>query len=214
MLAVRAFFAVLISGISIILLANPASAYSGYDAAIYANTYAITPHAGAYPYFEDDCTNFVSQAVHAGGFSTVNPGQNPQDNRNWWVAKSTFSTSGFNWSLAWSVSLDYRNFLQYDTPGGISEGTAPGYSRPSYTPAYVGQGDVLFYNWSGKNDFRGIAHSAIQVGTITDPDSKLYGDVVDQHSNNRKWAFWSLEPYNSQRASTIIYFYRIDRSNH
>ena len=40
-----------------------------------------------------------------------------------------------------------------------------------------------------------------------------YGNYVDEHTNYRYHAFWSLKPYNSFWSTTTIYFMHISSSN-
>ena len=56
------FVALAISSVNV----TSASAYNGTAAKNYAETYAVN-HNGAYYSYTDDCTNFVSQALRAGG---------------------------------------------------------------------------------------------------------------------------------------------------
>ena len=64
-------------------------------------------------------------------------------------------------------------------------------------------GDVLFFNW-GQGE--GLSHAVIQVGIGTDPNlypnQVWYGNYIDEHTNNRKHAFWSLKPYNADWKTT------------
>ena len=53
------------------LLAVISGCYNGVDAANYAKTYALSSNS-QYVLQNDDCTDFVSQAVHAGGASFIN----------------------------------------------------------------------------------------------------------------------------------------------
>jgi hypothetical protein len=101
----------------------------------------------------------------------------------------------------------FDQFLVYDSPGGIPEGSAPGTSIDFYTPDSVVTGDVLFYDWGDGN---GVNHAAIQVGIGYDWNNVLYGNHVDQHTNDRQHAFWSLKPYNPNWNTTTIYFMHID----
>jgi hypothetical protein len=190
--------------------AGPVAAYNGASAAWYADVYA-RGYNSAYPEFSTDCTNFVSQAVHYGGFSMVGGSSSTSDTQ-WWIHTLTY---GWAWSHSWSVAVDYDSFLWQDSPGGIGQGTAPGTATYYYTPNSVVTGDALFYDW-GQGE--GISHVAIQVGIGTDPNypngQTWYGNYIDEHTNNRYHAFWSLYPYNAAfRNTTTIYFMHIYASN-
>jgi hypothetical protein len=195
-----------------IALASPAYAYNGNNAASYADNWWNSYNTLQYPKFSDDCTNFVSQSVHNGGYSFVGyPGSTTSD-FNWWGA---LSLSPIN-THSWSVAADYYTFLFEDIPGGIPEGAAAGTSTNYYTPNSVVTGDVLFYDWG---QGLGVSHATIQVGIGYDPNKPngqvWYGNYIDEHTNNRYHAFWSLYPYNAaDRATTTIYFMHIAASNH
>lgn len=192
--------------------ASPALAYSGSAAAQYADTYATSPNNGTYPVFTADCTNFVSQALHAGGYPFRQYGTNSTGSDAWWVINH--GNDSFSWALNWSVANDLYHFLIDDVPGGVTEGTAPGSSTNDYTPNAMVTGDVLFYDW-GQGE--GISHAAIQVGIGTDPNmypnQVWYGNYVDEHTSYRGHAFWSLKPYNAYWATTTIYFMHVLSSN-
>jgi hypothetical protein len=210
---IQRFLAVLVaalglSGSTIVVTATPALAYYSQGAANYADYWAKGRN-GNYPSFGSDCTNFVSQAVHeGGGYSYIGRNQSTTDNHLWWVSWS--STSGFRYSNSWIRVQDFYEFLILDYPGGWYQGTAPGTATYYWTPDTVVTGDVLFYDW----DNNGIKdHASIQVGWGQDPDSGWSGNYIDQHTTDRFHAFWSLRPYNSQYASTVITFMHIDYRN-
>lgn len=184
-----------------------ADAYSGSAAAQYADQWALVPNSNWYQ-FSDDCTNFVSQAVFAGGFSMKGVGGSRTDDHNW------FATQTFGYwttSNSWAVSANYLNFLNWTYPGGWNWGTQPGYSGSVNSGLQVG--DVLFFNWG---QGQGISHVSFQVlvGYYTDANSGWVGDEVDQHTTNRYHAFWSLAPYNPLQSTTTITLMHVDSANH
>ena len=176
--------------------------YYGYDAADYANTYALHYNA-YYRSYNDDCTNFVSQALFAGGMPMQ--GEYGEGYLSWWYSISQGpSNSWINVGLL-------KTYLTDDNPGGTQEAEwGPAQDRTPYTPNSIVEGDLIFYNWSGGI---GMDHVSMQVWIGTDPNSGMYGDLVDQHTTNRNDAFWSLYPYNPQRATTDYYLEHIWSSN-
>jgi hypothetical protein len=195
--------------------AGPASAYSGSGAAKYADTWATSDNYPTYPIFSSDCTNFVSQAVHAGGYPFRNEAGTGTD--SWWIIRSgPTKDTGYVWGYnnSWVNVVDYYNFLIADNPGGFPEGSAPGSSTNYYTPNSVVTGDVLFYDWG---QGQGMSHATIQVGIGDDPNQLpnqvWYGNYVDEHTNNRYHAFWSLKPYNAWWSTTTIYFMHVSSGN-
>ncbi len=190
-----------------ILAAPSAVAYDPVGAKNYANSWAVSRNSYYYPSFSADCANFVSQSVHAGGYSFVG-GDSETSLYQWWIRKTIW---GFDYATTWSVAPRLRLFFMYDIPGGISSGTAPGTSTNYWTPDAVVTGDVLFYDW-GQGE--GISHTSIQVGWGDDPGSSYNGNYIDQHVTDRYHAFWSLRPYNKYYASTTVYFMHIAANNY
>lgn len=102
----------------------------------------------AYVVYGDDCTNFVSQCMKAGGWATVGswPGSSRSDDHNWYVA-------GYSWdtSYSWGGAQNW-----YDFAHTISHRTI--LLSSSYD---LSLGDVLQYD-HGKNG--NIDHTQICTG--------------------------------------------------
>jgi hypothetical protein len=185
-----------------LLGSSPASAFTGGGAASYADHWATTRNSN-YPSFSEDCTNFVSQALHdslGGQKPYVNNGADSTSVNNWWAQYS--SIFGFSNSQTWSVADSFYNFMNFH--GGVVAGRAgPNQSEQlaTYTPANVVTGDILFYDWENNGS---MDHVGIQVGIGNDPSAGLYGNYSDQHTNDHYHAFWSLLPYNEHWPTTAI----------
>jgi Putative amidase domain len=184
-----------------IMAVTPAFAYNPTAAAQYADQWSSNNEQlrnPMYRSFTDDCTNFVSQALHAGGFPYT--GSSETHYQSWY-----YNSHGN--SFTWSVAPDLLNFLYYDYPGGY-----PVAYRSPYQSNYSGGqiGDVIFYDW-GYGE--GVSHTSIQVAVGTDPNSLWYGDLVDQHITDRKHAIWSLRPYNGNAATTYMTVVHVDAGN-
>ncbi|MGH9132187.1 MAG: amidase domain-containing protein [Acidimicrobiales bacterium] len=206
---------------ALLILPGTAFAYNGGAAAQYADAYTQTPNP-QYTYFNgDDCTNFISQAFRAGGFSMVNSPLNtynpsPGDDHNWWDLTGAEQYTVYPQpatSHSAAVAQDLNTFLVVDNPGGISEGYFyynNGNNRaPAYTPNAMVTGDVLFYDWTDDGD---IDHASMQVGIGTDQYG-FYGNVVDSHTNPRYHVFWTLKPVNTQWKTTVVYFQHVAATN-
>lgn len=194
-MAKRRFLPAVLAFVVIGLTAPAAAAYSPSQAAQYADTWATSRNPN-FKTFTDDCTNFVSQALNAGGFAMVGSGGSTTSYTNWFMQNLGFGL--WNWSHTWSVVPDQLNFLYYHSPGGY----ARGYVTPQYQSGLRSGGavgDVLFYDWGSR---QGVSHSAIQVSYGTDPVSGWTGDLVDTHITDHFHAFWSLKPYNANLAAT------------
>jgi hypothetical protein len=208
LLGILAVLTAVVGGL-IVAPASPAYAYSGGGAAYYAEQW-WNSHNTNYAIINDDCTNFVSQALHSGGGFSYVGGTSSTDDYQWWMHYSSWT--GFSWSRSFTFADDLYKFLMWHYPGGWYEGSARSSveQNATYTPDSVVTGDVLFYDWdsNGTKD-----HVGIQVGWGSDPISGWYGNYQDQHSNNRHHAFWSLLPYNSQWQTTTVTFVHVDSRN-
>jgi hypothetical protein len=90
-----------------------------------AINYAYTWWNGQNPNYPDfggdDCTNFISQSMIAGGFSMLGTGdgcRHESTQTEWYVnANSSWSCWGSNsnweWSTAWSVVYDFRRYFTF-----------------------------------------------------------------------------------------------------
>lgn len=91
-----------------------AAAFSGAAAASYADSYATNRNL-YWPAISNDCANFVSQSLYAGGYPMHGVGGNTADNRNWYMR----SVSGtWTWTQSWSFARYLYIFLATDSPGG------------------------------------------------------------------------------------------------
>jgi hypothetical protein len=174
------------------VLASSIFSYDGLAAAAYADFWALgfLCDASSGPCFEvrgDDCTNFASKAMNAGGF--------PQDNM--WFATKAWWELEWNYSTIWSVVYDLYDYLMY-TGYGQEIATAPGTTTDSNTG--LAPGDLVFYDWDSDGQ---VDHVAI----LTTPGSD--GDEVDAHSNERYHQFWTLQSWNNQASTTTIHLVHI-----
>ena len=125
-----------------VLSASPALAYNGGTASSYADTYWNNYNTSKYATMNADCTNFVSQALHASGFSFVNAGQNNSDDHNWWCRWGWGGQWADSWSNSWVLVTDQYNFLMWHCPGGWNYGTL-GATTNAAPPNGLSRGDVL-----------------------------------------------------------------------
>lgn len=136
--------------------------YNRELAVAYALRYGKNPNPN-YHYFNvygnigGDCTNFVSQCLHAGGIPKVFSGEFP-----WWYRDQN------NWSISWINShslywcLKIRERQSLDGPRAIEVSSID----------QLDIGDIIFY----ENLKGGIDHAAIITGT-------RYGlPTITQHS--------------------------------
>lgn len=184
---------------------GPASALDRGNAADYADTWYDAKN-GVYPGFSDDCTNFISQALHAGGikFRTADfSWSGPYDNPAYWYANGTLD----EWTQTWAVAKKSANWVN-----GLANGretVVPANQEGAQPPSgYRKRGNVVYYDWDGDGV---INHASIvTVADGTDPSSGRTGTLIDQHTTNRKHAIWNLVPYNSQAQTTVYYVVYVD----
>lgn len=181
----------------------------------YADTYAEHPNS-SFGEINPDCTDFVSQSLQAGGFNTdedwspwhgyLNPLHNPQA----WLPWSEKFREGQAATKAWASAQDLQGYLLSQEGGKTGGPTGTALSPISANPfndnpdpnalknAGLKPGDIVFYDWGDKNPDGspvGIEHSAVYVGqqkTKLPDGTEVMADVVDYHTNDKKWQFWAL----------------------
>jgi hypothetical protein len=180
----------------LLFTATPVSAtsagYNGAAAAAYADTYWST-YNSQYPSFANkggDCTNFVSQALYAGGIAMRTSPPYTGD-AAWYIQQR--NRKNWTWSVPWVNAQDDSVFLVQDLPGVTQVETLTGAAPGQVIPSNGSQGDVVLYDWNNDGTFD---HETI----IATPD----GQSVDSHTNNRYHAYWTLAQYNSSWATTRI----------
>lgn len=193
-----------------------AIAYDREAALAYANTYSCNTGYCRNSYYWDfggtDCTNFVSQAVYAGGqaMRSTSPYWNYVNNPVYGYL-DTYSTS-------WVNVAAFKQFFVNATGRAVilaADKTA------AYNPSSIG--DVYMYDWGKGEGYShlGFASGAGLYSTFTDPATGIAysdinggrGDWNNQHSTDRKRAPWNwgyqTEPnqiYRSNSKIVIIHF--------
>jgi len=131
------------------------SSQTGSDNAIsYARSWAINGGYSRNPDYVDfgvdDCTNFISQALYAGGFSQIGNGDGCKQettSTEWYiqyVPSPSWTCLGSNrnweWATSWSVASDFRTYL-VDNQGYA---TNLGYTYSAATAkSYLSPGDIV-----------------------------------------------------------------------
>lgn len=120
-----------------------------------------------YRQFTVDCTNYISQCLHAGGapmrgFSNRSSG--------WWY-------NGNSWSYSWSVAHSLRWYLGTSKVGLRAQEVSD--------PMDLQLGDIICYDFEGDGRFN---HNTI----VTAKDA--YGmPLVNAHTTNSRMRYWSYE---------------------
>jgi hypothetical protein len=173
-------------------------AFNSTSAVQYADTWALSRNSN-YPSFSSDCTNYVSQIMEAGGIAEIKSGSN-----QWYCDPGTLW--GFNYTTSWSVANDCKNWIINAGKGYLTAtwDWNPNTSNPQPVDnsANLGGGkEVIFYDWDSNGT---IDHAAFCVATGDSSDGKGYGDLIDQHTTDRKRVKWHLKDYNSAWSTTTI----------
>ncbi len=121
----------------------------------------------AYKKFENDCTNFISQCLHAGnapmrGFPTKGKG--------WWM-------QNHSWSYSWTIANSLRWYIPKSTLGLRG--------RHVESPEQLKLGDVICYDFQGDGRFD---HTTI----VTGKDAAGM-PLVNAHTYNSRMRYWNYE---------------------
>ena len=177
-----------------------ARAYDGATAATYADTYWLSynPDWPSFAKKGGDCTNFVSQALYAGGIAMRASPPYVAD-QAWYMLQS----KGRRWSysLSWINVQSHRSFLT-SLPGVTQVASYHGVAPNQLVASNAAQGDVVFYDWDDNGVYD---HESVVVASDgPNPDGSSNWDLVDAHTSNRYHAFWTLAQYNASWATTRI----------
>ena len=199
------------------------AAYSPSKAINYSNKYALSENAlttlntGGYNvYPNNDCTNYVSQCIYAGGL--------PQDSQ--W--KSTLSHGGRvphrTDSKKWTVANELKNYLKSSGRSTkIGSWSLRGSPEPYRTFAYANNSNnltssnvgkvVLFYDWTGDGH---MDHSAFFVrnnstSTYTPPGTTRSEGTGDLINHNHKHVLWRPDKRDiAQKETTRVYGFELN----
>jgi|GEM_PF-573589 len=144
-----------------------ASGYNAEKAVAYAEHYWNSANP-AYPLFDDDCTNFISQCLHAGGIPMI---FSRDKTRGWWMRTGKNASWSFSWSVAHSLYLLLKS------------GAAPMRAVQKNGPEELVPGDVICYDFDGDGRF--------QHNTIVVAKDAANMPLVNAHSANSRMRFWA-----------------------
>ncbi|MFT8318786.1 MAG: amidase domain-containing protein [Sporolactobacillus sp.] len=120
----------------------------------------------AFPVVENDCTNFISQCLYAGGIPMWGM---PVRNRGWWQQQT-------NWSFSWTVANSLRWYL---SSSGNIIGTAEVEQADQLVP-----GDVICYDFEGDGNWN---HNTMV--TSIDPSGEPLVNAHTYDTRNRPWPY-------------------------
>lgn len=137
----------------------------------------------AYKNFEVNCTNFISQCLHAGGASMRGY---PNRSSGWWMQQN-------NWSYSWSVANAMRSFLTYSKVGLRAEVLN---SADQLMP-----GDVICYDFQGDGRYD---HTTFVVAKDLENMP-----LVNAQTYNSRMRYWSYEDSTAYTPNIKYTFLRI-----
>lgn len=133
--------------------------------------------------FRDDCTNFISQCLWAGGMPMELTGRR---DKGWW-----YLGPNENWSFSWAVAHSLRWYL--DVSGR-------GHKRESAHQLELG--DVISYDWDGDHTWQ---HNTIVVGYDADGEPLVAAHTAaawgrpwryrdsPAYTQRTEYLFWHIE---------------------
>ena len=136
----------------------------------------------AYPKFNDDCTNYISQCLHAGGIPMW--GQ-PNKSKGWWM-------EGKSWSYSWTVANALCQTLA--ASGGIR-------TEEVGDARQLDLGDIICLDFQGDGRWD---HNLI----VTAKDRKG-NPYVNAHTANSRRRYWAYEDSSAYTPNIKYRFFRI-----
>jgi Putative amidase domain len=170
------------------ILPEGGGAHTNYSAVVsYAHQYAgVTGGDNCsgwnpeYICMNNDCTDFVSQALLAGGWNQITSG--PAGGQWWYFDDDPWPATQDTWSATWGSVQDFSSWA-YNTGRGIFVNSGAIWSNARWS--VVVPGDILLVNESGGTG--GLDHAEI----VTSTSGVGYGNVtpsdikITQHTTNR-----------------------------
>jgi cell wall-associated NlpC family hydrolase len=193
-------------GVLFVLSAMPTSAATTYNRAAaiqYADTYWST-YNSAYPSFATkggDCTNFVSQALYAGGVP-MHTSPTYSGTAAWYMLQNR--KKSYSYSVSWINVMSNMAFLQQSlgaTKIADVMGAGPG---QLVSDGDAQPGDVVLYDWNNDGTFDHESIITATDGTTNADNNSPNYDLVDAHTTNHLHVYWTLSQYHTDWATTHI----------
>lgn len=142
------------------------SGYHRERAVSYAEKYWNSSNP-TYIHFTDDCTNFISQCLHAGDIQmnlTGNKGS------GWWYRAGAKPS----WSYSWTVAHSLYTLLR--------SGKSPMRAVPMQNPSQLEPGDIICYDFDGDGRW--------QHNTMVVAKDNNNMPLVNAHTTNSRMRYW------------------------
>ncbi|MBT2653673.1 amidase domain-containing protein [Bacillus sp. ISL-18] len=137
----------------------------------------------AYKKFQNDCTNFISQCLKAGGAPMRGY---PKRDAGWWLQNN-------NWSYSWAVAHSLRLYLSHSKIGLRAKEVS--------SPDQLKLGDVICYDFEGDGRFN---HNTL----VTGKDANGM-PLVNAHTYNSRMRYWAYEDSSAYTPNIKYKFYSI-----
>ncbi len=183
--AFTAVFALVMLAVAMGIQAQPARAcclYNPSAAIAYADRWTSNPDLGDAKVYNpnyvdlspNDCTNYLSQMLQAGGYPFHGAYGSGNDCSNvWWYGNQ------LNFSTSWSYAPCMNTFA-LNHPGD--------FTYWNNSPFYLSPGDFFLMELEGG----GVPdHARVIVGFGNDVFDGTYTNLIDSHTNDRKHRAWS-----------------------
>ncbi|WP_017415109.1 amidase domain-containing protein [Clostridium tunisiense] len=185
--------------------------YNRSAAKAYAEAYAESPNIKEYPLFkEDDCTNFISQVLKAGGM--IMKGRD-YTNFNHWFCYTKDVKNLSKISLTWRSARYFRKY--WGNENGVGRNAAREYRELIVLDAltnfqdlydYLEIGDVIQYGDPKKNNYP--YHSQVIHAKEYNVALNRYDLFIAQHTANRKnVSLYEYLKLLQNKANRYIYIY-------
>ncbi|WP_138204073.1 amidase domain-containing protein [Haloimpatiens lingqiaonensis] len=162
----------------------PSTGYDRMAAKEYAEKYALSPNLKDYPYYKsDDCTNFVSQVLKAGGMQEIG---SQWDNFNSWFCRTKYEKELKKVAITWRAA---RYFMRHwGNEDGMGDNRAYGFYR--ITPEEAISNFLTIYNNFDVGDVIQYGnplpyHTQVIHNKVFNPFMGQYDFFVAQHTVNR-----------------------------
>jgi hypothetical protein len=136
----------------------------------------------AYHKFTDDCTNYISQCLHAGGIPMWGA---PNKNKGWWIR-------GKSWSYTWTTAHSLYHLLKAGNAIRTKE---------VESAKELNLGDILCIDFEGDGRFD---HNLIV--TAKDQDGM---PLVNAHTMNSRHRYWTYEDSTRYTPNIVYKFFVI-----
>jgi hypothetical protein len=165
-----------------------AGSYNRAAAVQYANQYWNSRNPNFLFFKEDDCTNFISQCIHAGGI----PMQFSNDrNKGWWYQRAGGTKD--RWSYSWTVANSLYWYLRGRRRQGLRAELVD-------SPYKLLLGDVICYSWTGERWNHNTMVTAYDANGAP---------LVNTHSYNSFHRYWEYKDSPAWTPQTQYAFFHI-----